>query len=232
MLGVIVNTAAVVIGSLLGLLFRRGIPDKLSRAAMTGIALCTLYLGVSGSLGGRNAIVTILAVVLGAVLGTMLGIDRGISALGHWVQGRSRGGPGEGPAPLGEGFVTASLLFCVGSMTIVGSLNAGLAGDNEMLFAKSVLDFISSIMLSVTLGAGVLFSAVFVFLFQGAIVLSAQLLRPLLTEPAVAEMSCAGSILIIGLGLNLLGVTKIKVADCLPAIALAPLFSYLYGLVG
>ncbi len=229
MFGVFVNTAAVVIGSLIGLLFRRGIPEKLAKAAMTGNGLCTLYIGISGSLKGHSAITAILSVVSGAVLGTALGIDHGIERLGQRVQQRFSSRSGTKSIAPAEGFVTASLLFCVGSMTIVGSLNAGLSGDYEMLYTKSVLDFLSSIMLSVSLGAGVLFSSVFVFVFQGAIVLSAQLLKPLLTTVAIAEMSCAGSILIIALGLNLLGITKIKVADCLPAIALAPLFSSLTG---
>ncbi|NLA53660.1 MAG: DUF554 domain-containing protein [Clostridiales bacterium] len=134
-----------------------------------------------------------------------------------------------GPS-IGESFVTASLLFCVGSMAIIGSLNAGLSGDNTILFAKSVLDFISSAMLSLSLGLGVLLSAGLVFLYQGFIVLLSQVLRPLLSTAAVAEMSSVGSILIFVLGLNLLQITKIKIADFLPAIVFALLLTSIVSL--
>jgi uncharacterized membrane protein YqgA involved in biofilm formation len=229
MIGVLVNTLAVITGSGVGLLFRRGIPEKISKAVMTAIGLCTLYLGISGALVGQNAIIVILALVLGTGLGTVLDIDGAIARLGNWVESRFRQ-PVVGGASIGEGFVTASLLFCIGSMTIVGSLNAGLLGDNTMLFAKSVLDLISSTMLAVSLGLGVLVSAAFVLVFQGAIVLLAQVLAPVFSQAAIAEMSCAGSILIIGLGLNLLQITKIKVADMLPAIVLAPVLVGVAGL--
>ncbi len=230
MIGVLVNTLAVVAGSLFGLLLRKGIPARFTQAAMIGIGLCTLYLGIDGALKGQNAIIAILSVVAGGLIGTGLDLDGKIQRLGDRVQQRVT--PGAAGSRVGEGLVTASLLFCVGSMTIVGSLNAGLTGDNEMLFAKSVLDLISSIMLSVSLGIGVLLSAVVVLAFQGALVLLAQVLKPVLSAPAIAEMTCVGSLLIIALGLNLLGITRIKVADYLPAIALAPLAVLVQGLLG
>lgn len=229
MIGVLVNTLAVVVGSLFGLALRKGIPAKLTAAAMTGIGLCTLYLGISGSLSGQKAIIAILSVVLGGMIGTMLDIDGAIQRLSDRVQ--KKVSPGAG-ARVGEGFVTASLLFCVGSMTIVGSLNAGLSGDNQMLFAKSVLDLISSIMLSVSLGVGVLLSALVVLVFQGALVLLAQVLKPVLSAAAIAEMTCVGSLLIIALGFNLLSIARIKVADYLPAIAVAPVIVLVSGLLG
>ena len=229
MLGVLVNTLAVIAGSSVGLLLRKGIPERIIKAVMAAIALCTLYLGFTGALVGRDAIVIIVSLVLGAALGTVLDIDGGIQRLGGWVERKLRRPDQEGPS-VGEGFVTASLLFCVGSMTIVGSLNAGLTGDNSMLFAKSVLDLISSTMLAVSLGVGVLLSAAFVLVFQGAIVLLAGVIRPLLTDAAIAQMSCAGAILIIGLGFNLLGLTKLKIADMLPAIVFAPILTALVAL--
>ena len=220
--GVLVNTLAVIIGSLLGLSLRRGIPEKVTRAVMTAIGLCTLYLGISSALAGKNAVIIIVALVLGAACGTLLDIDGAIRRLGDWVGARLKR-PDQPGKLIGEGFVTASLLFCVGSMTIVGSLNAGLSNDYSMLFAKSVLDFISSIMLSVSLGIGVLLSAAFVFTFQGMIVLLSQLLRPVLSAAAIAEMSSVGGILILAVGLNLLDIAKIKAADLLPALVFAPL---------
>ena len=130
-----------------------------------------------------------------------------------------------------EGFVTASLVFCIGSMTIVGSLKAGIEGDNSMIFTKSLLDLISSSMLASALGVGVLVSAVFVLVFQGALVLLAGLLEPILNDFAVSELICVGSVMIIGLGLNLIGVTKIKVANMLPALIFAPVICKIYELI-
>ena len=229
MLGVFVNTLTVLLGSAVGLIFKKGIPEKVSRAVMLAIGLCTLYIGISGTLKGENTLVLILSMVFGAAVGTLLDLDGLISRLGGAVERRfSREG---GHVSLAEGFVTASLLFCVGAMTIVGSLNAGLRGDNEMLYTKSLLDLISSCMLAVSLGAGVLFSSVFVFVFQGALVLLARVLAPALTDAALAEITCAGSLLIVGLGLNLLGLTKLKVANYLPAILFAPLFVWLFTLL-
>ena len=229
MLGVIVNTVAVIIGSSIGLLCKKGIPKKFSDAIMTGIALCTLYIGISGALKGENTIVLIFSMVLGAIVGTALDIDGHLNRLGGVLENRfSRSGEKGGIA---QAFVTASLLFCVGAMTIVGSLTAGLTGDNEMLFTKSVLDLISSSMLSVSLGIGVLFSAAFVFVMQGALVLLSGLLEPVLTTAAINEIICSGSLLIIGLGLNMLGITKIKVANYLPAFLFAPVVLWLVSFI-
>ena len=229
MFAVIVNTITVLLGSTVGLLFKKGIPKKLSDAVMLGIGLCTLYIGISGTLKGENTIVLILSMVLGAIIGTALDIDGGINRLGDWIERRfSRKGE---KVSVAQGFVTACLLFCVGAMTIVGSLTAGLTGDYEMLLTNSVLDLISSAMLSVSLGIGVMFAAAFVFAFQGALVLLAGFLQPLLTTAAINEIICAGSLLIVGLGLNLIGITKIKVADYLPAIVIAPILCWIISAV-
>lgn len=229
MLGVFVNVFTVLLGGSVGLLCKRGIPKHLTDAVMLGIGLCTLYIGIDGALSGENVLIVIAAMVLGAIVGTGLDIDGAINRLGAWVERRFRRGEGE-KTSLAEGFVTASLLFCVGSMTIVGSLNAGISGDNEMLFTKSMLDLISSAMLSASLGAGVLLAAVFVLVFQGGIVLLSSLIAPVLTSAAIAEMTCAGSLLIIALGFNLMGIAKIKVANYLPAILFAPLLVWILSL--
>jgi uncharacterized membrane protein YqgA involved in biofilm formation len=216
MLGTIVNTAAVIAGSLLGLLLKKGIPEKLSDVITKGLGLCVLYIGISGCLKGANPLITILSMVIGAVIGQLLDLDRRLNSLGSLLGKRFNKNGGSGG--VAEGFVTASLLFCVGSMTVVGSLQSGLTGNHEMLFTKSMLDFISSIILASTLGIGVLLSAGFVFTFQGSITLLAQWVAPYLSDYAVAEMTCAGSLLIIALGLNMLGITKLKAMNLLPAI--------------
>lgn len=229
MLGVIVNTITVLLGSTVGLFCKRAIPEKITKAIMLAIGLCTIYIGVSGTLDGENTLVLILSMVFGTAAGTAMDLDRHITQLGELLNRRFQ--RADGSVSLTEGFVTGSLLFCVGAMTIVGSLNAGLRGDNEMLFTKSLLDLISSCMLSVSLGIGVLFSAVFVFVFQGALVLLAQFLAPVLSATAIAEITCAGSLMILALGLNLIGLTKFKVANFLPALIFAPLFSWLFTLL-
>ena len=173
MFGVLVNTVAVIVGSVIGLICKRGIPERLSGAVMTAIGLCTIAIGVVGLSSGENTLVLILSVVLGTLMGTLLDLD---GRLNRTVEKAAAKTAGAGKAgQISQGFITACLLFCIGAMTIVGSLNAGLKGDQEMLITKSVLDFISSIMLSATLGIGVLFSAAFVLVFQGGIVLLAEL---------------------------------------------------------
>lgn len=222
MLGVIVNTATVLLGSLVGLLFKNGISKRFTDAVMLGIGLCTVYLGISGTLKGNNAIILIISIAIGAIIGTWLDLDKQINRFGIWIESRFKKSAG-GSVSIAEGFVTASLLFCIGAMTIVGSLNAGLTGDNEMLFTKSILDLISSMILSISLGIGVMFSAAFVFVFQGSLVMLARFLQPILTDSAIAEITCAGSLMILALGLNILGITKIKVANYLPALVIVPI---------
>ena len=229
MLGVLVNALAVVLGGGIGLLCKKGIPKRLTDAVMIGIGLCTLYIGIDGALEGENILIVIAAMVLGAIVGTLLDIDAAINRLGTWVEKTFHAEGGKNS--LAEGFVTASLLFCVGSMTIVGSLNAGISGDNEMLFTKSTLDFVAAAMLSASLGAGVLLSAAFVLVFQGSIVLLSSLIAPILTAAAIAEMTCAGSLLIMALGFNFIGITKIKVANYMPAVFFAPVLAWVVSLV-
>lgn len=231
MIGVLANVLAVLAGSCIGLVCKRGIPKKVADAIMLGIGLCTMYIGISGAIKGQNQLVAIIAVVLGAAVGTLLDIDHGLTVLGDSLESRFRK-PGSAGASVAEGFVTASLLFCIGAMTIVGSLNAGLIGDNQMLYTKSVLDFISSIMLSASLGIGVMFAALFVLVFQGGIVLLAGVLAPILSEVAIVEMTCVGSLLITALSLNILGITKIKVANYLPAILFTPVVVWAMSLLG
>lgn len=226
MLGVVINVITVIIGSTLGLLLKKGIPEKISKAAMVAIGLCTVYIGIDGALSGENTIVLILSMVFGTIIGTAIDIDEKIEKLGLFIESKIKKKGEKGT--VAQGFITGSLLFCIGAMTIVGSLNAGLSGDNELLITKSILDLISSCMLASTLGIGVMFAAVFVLIYQGGLVLLAGLLQNVLTNTAlIAEITCAGSVMIIALGLNILGITKIKVANFLPALLLVPLFFYL-----
>ncbi len=220
MIGVIVNVITVIVGSCIGLLFKKGIPGRVSNAAMIGLGACTLYIGISGSLCGENVLILIASVVLGAIVGTLLNIDGAINALAGKVEARFKKDGDK--ISIAEGLVTATLLFCVGSMTVTGSIQAGLTGDNSVLITKATLDLVSSMMLASSLGIGVLLASVSVFVIQGGLVLLAGLISPLMSTGAINEMTCAGSLLIIMIGTNLMGITKIKVADFLPAILFAP----------
>lgn len=228
--GVLVNVATVIIGSTAGLLLKKQIPEKLTNAVMTTIGLCTIAIGISGVIKGQNQLVMIISLVLGTVLGTLLDIDGKLSCIGGNLQKRreKKNKKATDNATFSEGFVTASLLFCVGAMTIVGSMNAGISGDNQMLYTKSLLDLISSSMLAASLGFGVMAASVFVLVFQGALVALSMGLGEFLSDFAVNEMICAGSVMIIALGLNLTGITKIKVANLLPALIFVPFVCLLF----
>ena len=215
MLGTVVNTLAVAAGGAIGLLLKKGIPQKVTDAVMQGLALCVIFMGISGALEGSKTLAMIVSMALGAVAGTLMDLDGRLNKLGDVIENKM--GPG-GQGKIAAGFVTASLLYCVGALAIVGSLQSGLTGDNSMLYTKSMLDFISSIVLCASLGVGVILSAVTLFVYQGLITVLAQALAPVLTDGVIAEMTCVGSLLIIGMGLNMLGVTKIKIMNYVPAI--------------
>lgn len=198
---------------------------------MTGIGLCVILIGIQGMLKGENVLVTIISMVIGALIGTALDIDGKLNGVGDWLSGKIKNKNGEKNS-LAEGFVTASLVFCIGAMTILGSLDAGLKGDNTTLITKSILDLFSSMMLSASLGVGVIFAAAFVFVFQGGIVLLAGVLEPFLDAFAIGEITCVGSLMIMALGLNLSGIAKIKVANYFPALILVPLMCFVFDYLG
>lgn len=229
MLGVLVNTITVLIGGTIGNLFKKGIPKKITDALMIGLGLCIVYIGISGAFKGKNTLVLILSIAFGAIIGTLIDIDALVNRFAKWIE--SKFNKGSKKISIAEGIVTSTLLFCVGSMTVVGSLNAGLRGDNEMLYTKAMLDAVSSTVLASTLGVGVILAAVPVFIIQGGLVLLSGLLNGVLTTAAINEMTCAGSVIIIAIGLNLIGLSKIKVANYIPAIFLAPVFSWIFTLL-
>lgn len=220
MLGVIINCITVIIGSIVGMTFKNFIPKKLTDGIMTGIGLCTVYIGVDGALKGENTLVLILSMSIGAIIGFLFDIDGKINTFADFATRRFKK-EGDG-INVAEGFVTACLIFCVGAMTLVGSIQAGVNGDNTTLITKAFLDLISSLALSATFGIGVLLSTVFVLVFQGGLVLISQFAGEFLSLSMQNEMICVGSVMIIGLGLNIIGVTKIKVSNYIPAMFIAP----------
>lgn len=228
MFGVFVNVISVVAGSLLGLLFKQGIPERVNNAVMVGLGACTLYIGISGSLCGENVLILIASVVLGSICGTLMDLDGAINRFASQVERRFQREGNTGS--LAAGFVSATLLFCVGSMTVTGSLQAGLTGDHSILITKATLDLVSSMMLASSLGIGVLLSAGSVLVIQGGLVLLAGVVGPFMTTGAINEMTCTGSLLIVMIGTNLMGITKIKVADYLPSILFAPVIYHIIAL--
>ena len=230
--GTIINSLTILAGSAVGLVLRAvtrrsskevsadGLGGRLQTIIMQGMALCVLYIGVSGCLKGQNTLTAILSIALGAIIGELLDLDRRMRSLGDWVRTARLIHTEDGAPSISDGFVTASLLFCVGAMAIVGALENGLTGSYDTLKAKSIIDGISSIVFASSLGVGVAFSAGAIFFYQGAISLLAGLLSPLLGDAVIAEMTCVGSLLIVALSLNMLNVTKIKVMNLVPAIFL------------
>ena len=227
MFGTVINAAAIIAGSLLGLLIRGGLKEKYKEMVMHVLGLCVLFVGASSALGGlldadAEPVLFIVSLVLGSLCGQWLDIEGRLERLGQILQNKigNKGGN------IAQGFVSGSLLFCVGTMAVLGSLESGIQGDYTTLFAKSVIDGVTSIVLASTLGIGVAFSAAAVFLYQGAITLFASFLQSYLTADMLREISIVGGIMIFAIGLNMLEIKKIKIGNALPAI-LVPVLYYL-----
>ena len=229
MIATFVNCGVIIVGCIIGLFIKGGIPERFNKIIMNGLALCAMFIGFSGALEGNNTIVTIVSMALGALVGELIDIDKWLNKLGETIQKKLDKGNGK-ESRIAEGFVNASLLYCVGAMSIVGALQAGLSGNYDTIYAKTVLDGVSSVIFSASMGIGVIFSSVTVLLYQGGITLCASFLSGILSQAVIAEMTAVGSLMIVGLGLNLLEVTDIKIANLLPGI-LVPVVLGLIGLV-
>ncbi|MGD0154190.1 MAG: DUF554 domain-containing protein [Thermacetogeniaceae bacterium] len=223
MLGTIVNVAAIIFGAILGDFLKTGFPERIKATVMQGIGLVVILIGLSMALKTQNALVVTLSIVIGGIIGELLGIEEWLNGLGlkleqRWVpSGRSDDGN------FAKAFVTASLVYCVGAMAIMGALESGLTGHHYTLFVKSILDGITSIVFASSMGIGVAFAAIPVFLYQGGITLAASFIKPLLTDAIILEMSATGGLLIFGIGINMLtgGRVQIKIGNLLPGIFVA-----------
>lgn len=224
LLGTLANVAAILIGGGVGLLIKKGVPKTYADTIMGGVGLCVIIIGVKGALSGQNTLLMILSMVIGAALGTLLDLDGKLDRLGAFAQEKLA----KGNDTFAEGFVSASLLFCVGAMAVVGSLESGLKGDHATLYAKSLLDGITSIILASTLGPGVLLSVLPILVYQGGIALLAGTLAPVLGEAVITEMTAVGSLLIMMIGLKMLKLIDLKIANYLPAIFLPVLLIHLF----
>ena len=220
LLSSIVNGCTIILGALLGALLKKGLPERITKGVMQGMALCVLAIGIRGIFDGENFLITILSIALGGALGYAIDLDRHLTRFGDWVQKKMA----KGESTFGEGFVTATLMVCIGAMAITGALDSGIRGDNTTLFAKSMLDFVTCLVLASSMGIGVALAGPACFLYQGAIALGGSAIAGFLTDSMVNEMSCVGSLLIIAIALNMLGLTKIKVVNLIPACFLPLIF--------
>ena len=238
-LGVIVNGLVIVGASFAALILKKFIMkfdknnkvEKISDTIMSGLALCIIYMGISGALECQHVLICIISMVVGGLIGELIDIDKGLNSLGDKIEEKLNKGKtdvSKEKVSISQGFVSASLLFCVGAMAVVGALNSGLFGNNDTLFAKSALDGVSSFLFSLTMGIGVLLSAVAVFLYEGIIACGAFLLKGVLSTAVIAEMNAVGSLLILALGINMILKAKIKVAKLLPAMFVPIIF----GIIG
>ena len=215
-MGVIVNALAIAIASSLGMLVKAGIPERITKTIMAGLALSIIVMGVDGAMAAENLTLMIISITLGSLIGEWIDLDSRLNSFAQHLEKRLI--PSErGKSKFAEGFVTATLVVCVGSMAIIGSLQSGLQGDHTTLYIKSVLDAIFTFLLASTQGAGVVLSAAAVLLYQGAIALLAGFLEPVLSDIIINEVVSVGSLMLIALGLNMLDITEIRVMNMVPA---------------
>lgn len=231
MIAAAVNAVVVALGALLGLAFGGRLREEHTGTIVAGLGICVMVIGITSAIVTTNILIVIVSMVLGTILGELLKIEARLDTLGDWLKARLGR---HGGSRFTEGFVTASLLFCVGSMAIMGSFDAGLRGDYQTIFAKSALDGVMAVTFAATMGLGVMFSGLTVLVYQGALTLLAGVVEPFLSEAVVVEMSAVGGVLLIGTGINILGLApkRLKVGNMLPAMVLPVIWFWIAGCLG
>ena len=224
MIGAIINAAAILAGGVVGLLFKGKITKEISENITRAIGLCICIIGISGALEG-DFMLLVISLSVGAFFGELLNIDERLNKLGIWLQNKSKRGAEN--SDFAKGFVTATLLFCIGAMAVIGSIESGMRNDRSIIITKSIIDAVSSIVLASSLGFGVLLSAVSVLIYQGSLEFFAGYLQDVLTNELITQISAAGSIMILGLGFNMALKAEIKVANLLPGLLVAIGYYYL-----
>jgi uncharacterized membrane protein YqgA involved in biofilm formation len=230
MLGPIVNAVVVLVCALTGCFLVRGIPSRFEEILKTAIGVSIIFVGIKGAFDNQRTLLLIMSMVAGSMIGELINIDGFMNRLGRWAESRLGMGDGKGRS-FAKGFVSASILYCTGSMAIVGSMQSGLMGNHEILYAKSILDGSTALVFGASMGIGVVFSAIPVLLYQSFIALAAMAVRDLLTDDIIREMSAVGSLLIAAIGFNFLGVKEIKVANFIPAIFIPLVYLTVEGLI-
>ena len=231
MTGTFLNIATVIIGSVIGLIFGARIPDKLKSTVIAGMGLFTAAMGLQMFLKTENPLIVLGSLLIGTLLGEWWRIEDGLQNLGKYLEGRFSKADNDGSNKFVRGFLTASLLFCVGPMTILGSIQDGLTGDYNLLAVKSVLDGFASLAFASTLGVGVMFSTIVIFVYQGGISLLAAQLNAIITTSMMNELTATGGVILLGLAISsLLEIKKIRVGNMLPGLAVAPLIVWVLSL--
>ncbi|HPT82548.1 MAG TPA: DUF554 domain-containing protein [Limnochordia bacterium] len=227
--GSIVNAVAIIAGALLGSVIR--LSERVGQTILQALALAVLIIGISMGLQSGNILIPIAALAIGSIVGEQLDLEGKIEHFGETMRratpGRIR--LGSSHTDFTQGFLTATLVYCVGAMAVVGSLNSGLSGDHQVLYAKALLDGTTAILFTASLGLGVAFSAVPVLVYQGTIALLAKTVAPLLSGVVIQELTATGGMLILGIGLNMLGLTKLRLGNMLPAVLVAALLALFWA---
>jgi uncharacterized membrane protein YqgA involved in biofilm formation len=224
MIGTLVNTLTVIIGSLVGLILHHRLPEKLSRIAFQAIGIFTLYLGFAMALKTRQVLIMIFAIVSGAIFGELIALEYHLNRFGELLKSRMK----IGASRFTEGMVTAFLIYCMGSMTVLGAIEEGMGKTPNLYFAKSILDGFASIALAAGLGIGVIFAALPLFLYQAGLTLLARLLKTFLNDAITNELTAVGGLILIGLGINLLEIKKLKVLNLLPALLVVIILAIIF----
>jgi uncharacterized membrane protein YqgA involved in biofilm formation len=233
MTGTFLNIATVLLGGTLGMLFGARLPERVRQTVVAGLGLFTGSIGISLFLDTQNPIIVLVALLFGGVLGEWWQIEAGLARMGEWLQKRFSRKTKGGSARFVRGFLTASLVFCIGPMTILGSIQDGLSGDYSLLAIKSTLDAFAAMVFASTLGVGVLFSSLVILIYQGGISLLAQQAQAIFTDPMIAEMSATGGVLLLGIAISsLLEIKPIRVGNFLPALVIAPLIVAILAALG
>lgn|SRR5690554_1022249 len=224
MIGTLVNTAAVIGGGVIGLLLKKSMPDRVTTIYFQSIGLFTLAIGASMAIEMEHILIVVSSLAIGSLLGEWWNLEKGAEGISNSLKDRFK----IGSEKFTEGLVTSFLLFCVGSMTIIGTIQEGTGGSPDLLFTKSLMDFFSSILLASAFGMGVIFSAVPLFIFQAALTLLARYAGNFFTDNIILELTSVGGILLIGLGINILGIKKLRVMNMLPALVVVVVFLWLF----
>lgn len=225
--GTIVNAAAIVVCALLGTFVIKNVPERFNEIIVKAVGLSVLFVGLSGAFDNENVMLLIISMVLGSIIGEFIDIDGKMNKIGDLAEKKL----GFGEGNFSKGFVTASILFCTGSMAIVGAMNSGLSLDHNMLYAKSILDGVIAVVFAGTMGIGVLFSAVPILLYEGGIAVIASFVGDFMTQQMITEMSAVGSLIIAGIGFNFLDIKQIKVANMIPAMFIPCVYFGFLGLL-
>ncbi len=231
MTGTFVNTATVLAGGILGSLFGSGLSERIRETVMTGMSLVVVALGIKMTLETSNILIVLGSITVGSILGEILHLQRRLDSVGQWLETATARFSFLSRGNFSQGFVTASLVFCVGPMTIMGSIQDGLSGDSSLLMVKSVLDGFAAVAFASVMGMGVTFSALTVLLVQGALTLGSSLFSHVLSHSMVSELTATGGVIMIGIAIHMLDLKKIRLANFLPALAIAPLIVWISGII-